>query len=268
VETSIGTHSRLAEAVRYSMALPGKRFRPVLVVECGRVCGGREEAALAAAVAVECVHTFSLIHDDLPAMDDDELRRGKPCSHKVFGEALAILVGDWLATHPFSLLVSAYSAETAAALARTLADGALDMVAGQAADVEGESQTTQPALVEFIHLHKTARLIEASCRMGAICADAPAETLIALGRFGRHLGMAFQITDDLLDATGTTENVGKRVGKDAAAAKQTYPAAFGVERSRTRAREEVEAALAALESFGAAGEHLRSLARYVIARDR
>lgn len=267
LEASIGTHSRLAEAVQYSMASGGKRFRPVLVLKCCRICGGREDAAMPAAIAVECVHAFSLIHDDLPAMDDDELRRGRPCCHKVFGEAVAILAGDWLAVQPFTLLATAYPAELAASLTRTLAEGMLGMIAGQAADVEGEQRPTDPQLVDFIHQHKTARLIEVACRMGGLCAAASEESLAGLGCFGRHLGLAFQITDDLLDASGSTTAVGKRVGKDADAAKQTYPAAHGIESSRSRAGEEVAAALEALEPFGPRADRLREMARFVIARD-
>ena len=268
LEASIGTHSRLAEAVQYSMASGGKRFRPVLVLECCRICGGSEDTAMPAAIAMECVHSFSLVHDDLPAMDDDELRRGRPCCHKVFGEAVAILAGDWLAVQPFTLLATGYPAELAASLTRTLAEGMLGMIAGQAADVEGEQRPTDPQLVDFIHQHKTARLIEAACQMGGLCAAASEESLAGLGYFGRHLGLAFQITDDLLDAGGSTAAVGKRVGKDADAAKQTYPAAHGVESSRSRAGEEVAAALAALEPFGPRADRLREMARYVIARDR
>jgi geranylgeranyl diphosphate synthase type II len=264
----IGPHSRLAEAVRYSMELPGKRFRPVLTLECCRVCGGAEERAVAAAMALECIHTFSLIHDDLPAMDDDELRRGKPCNHKVFGEAGAILAGDWLAVHPFALLASEYSPELAGALVRTLAVGTLAMIEGQAADVEAEQRPPDARLLEYIHLHKTARLIETACRMGGLCAGASEAALEALGCYGRRLGLAFQITDDLLDATGSTDALGKRAGKDAVAGKQTYPAAHGIEASRAAARREYLAACEALEIFGPAADRLRQLAEYVITRDR
>jgi geranylgeranyl diphosphate synthase type II len=267
LETSLGTHSRLGEAVRYSVALPGKRFRPVLLMECCRCCGGVEVVALTAGIAVECVHAFSLIHDDLPAMDDDDLRRGQPSNHKVFGEAMAILAGDWLATHAFALLLEAYPAELAASLGQALAAGALGMVEGQGADVDGEERPTDATLVEYIHLHKTARLIEATCRMGALCAGADAAAREAVSDYGRHLGLAFQITDDLLDVTGSTAALGKQVGKDAAAAKQTYPAAHGTEASRRRAHEEVAAALAAVDMFGERADRLREMARYVIARD-
>jgi geranylgeranyl diphosphate synthase type II len=264
----IGPHTRLAEAVHYSLALPGKRFRPVLLVECCRCGGGSEEAALPAAVAVECVHTFSLIHDDLPAMDDDELRRGQPCNHKVFGEALAILAGDWLATDAFVLLAQSYPPGLAASLVQELARGVLGMVAGQGADVEGEGRAPDGQLVEFIHLYKTAKLIEATCRMGGLCAAAEEELRSVLGRYGRHLGLAFQITDDLMDATGSAQVAGKRLRKDAQASKQTFPAAVGIDASRVRAQAEVDAAIGSLQALGGAADHLRELARYVAARDR
>ena len=269
LKASLQPHSRLIEAVEYSLAGGGKRLRPVLVLETCRVCGGAEQAAWPAALAIECIHTFSLIHDDLPAMDDDDLRRGKPTSHKVFGEALAVLAGDWLVTHAFDLLTSEpVDSRVAPQLVRTLAQASGDMIVGQGADVAGEQQPTNADLVRFIHRHKTARLLEGACRLGALSAQSAADQLEAVAVYGRRLGLAFQISDDLLDCTGTTENVGKRVGKDAAESKQTYPAAFGIEQSRRRAREEIEAAVAALEPFGSEAEKLCGLAWYVIARDR
>lgn len=268
LEPLFRAHSRLAEAIEYSLRLPGKRMRPVLVLECCRACGGDPERAVPAAVAVECVHTFSLIHDDLPAMDDDELRRGKPCNHKIFGEAIAILAGDWLAVRASEILIRSYPAELACSLNRALLDGSLAMVAGQAADIENEERPPNAELVEFIHLHKTARLIENSCRLGALCAAADAARLAAVAEFGRRLGLTFQITDDLLDATGSAERLGKNVGKDAVAGKQTAPAAFGVEQSRRRAAAEIRLAIEALEPLGENGVQLADLARYVTQRDR
>jgi geranylgeranyl diphosphate synthase type II len=262
-------HGGLLDAVEYSLAGGGKRLRPVLVLETCRVCEGDEQAAWPAALAIECIHTFSLIHDDLPAMDDDDLRRGKPTSHKVFGEALALLAGDWLIAHAFELLsADAVDARLAAALVRTLAQASGDMIVGQSADIAGERLPSNADLVRFIHRHKTARLLEGACRLGALSAQAPADRLEAVAEYGRRLGLAFQISDDLLDCTGTTETLGKRVGKDTAGSKQTYPAAFGIEQSRRRARAESEAAVVALESFGSEAENLRGLAWYVIARDR
>jgi len=259
-------HSRLIEAGVYSLTQGGKRLRPILVLESCAVCGGQPTAAHAAALAVECIHTFSLIHDDLPAMDDDDLRRGQPTSHKVFGEALAVLAGDWLSLHAFRLLAEARLPVTADLVA-ALPAGSLGMVEGQGADIAGEQRPPATDLVEYIHRHKTAGLIEACCRLGALSAAADAEAVAALGRYGRHLGLAFQIVDDVLDETSTTAALGKRAGKDAAVSKQTYPAVFGRDASRAQARREVDAATAALAPFGAAAQRLCELAEVVVTRD-
>jgi geranylgeranyl diphosphate synthase type II len=262
-------HSRLLDAVEYSLAAGGKRLRPVLVLETCRVCGGSLESAWPAALAIECIHAFSLIHDDLPAMDDDDLRRGKPTCHKVFGEALAVLAGDWLVAHAFELLtLGAVAPHVAPALVRALAEATGDMVVGQAADIAGERQPADPELVRFIHQHKTARLLECACRLGALTAQASTEKTEALAEYGRRVGLAFQISDDLLDRTGTTENLGKRVGKDAGESKQTYPAAFGIKESHRQARQEIEGAVAALKPFGPEAAQLKALAWYVIQRNR
>jgi geranylgeranyl diphosphate synthase type II len=261
-------NSRLLAAVEYSLRLPGKRLRPVLVLECCRVCGGAVENALTAAVAVECVHTFSLIHDDLPALDDDDLRRGQPCNHKVFGQAQALLAGDFLAVYPFELLTRSYPAPLASKLVETLADGTLGMIAGQAADCDGEGRPPDVELVQYIHRNKTGRLMAAACRMGALCAGAKAGELAALQDYGERLGLAFQITDDLLDVTGSAQKVGKQVAKDARRHKQTYPAAAGIEPSRQAAAAAVESAIAAVSPFGESAQNLRDLAHYVLTRDR
>lgn len=269
VESAIGTHSRLAAAVQYSVQVGGKRLRPILVLEACRACGGRTDAAWPAALAIELVHTFSLIHDDLPAMDNDDLRRGQPTNHRVFGEALAILAGDWLVTHALRLVATTPAeGRTVAELVRILADGTERMISGQASDIAGEGQPADRARVDFIHVHKTAALIETCGRLGAVAASAPAQSVAALADYGRHLGLAFQITDDLLDVTGRAADVGKRVGKDAVVAKQTYPAVYGVDESRRQAQREVDAALAALAGCGARAERLRELAGFVAARDR
>jgi geranylgeranyl diphosphate synthase type II len=268
IESGLGTHSRMGNAVVYSVRAGGKRVRPILVLESCGVCGVNPGAAMPAAIAMELIHTFSLIHDDLPAMDDDELRRGKPSNHKVYGEALAVLSGDWLMAHALSLVADErLKPSISTKLVATLLEGTKAMIAGQAADVDNEQRAADRELVRYIHQHKTAALIEACCRLGTQAADAPADVVVALGRYGRHLGLAFQITDDLLDQQGNEEQLGKHVGKDAAASKQTYPAAFGIEESRAQAAREVDAALAALESFGGRADRLRDLARYVICRD-
>lgn len=265
---AIGPHSRLAEAVEYALIQPGKRLRPVLLLEACSLLAGAPDAALPAACAIECIHTFSLVHDDLPAMDDDDLRRGRPTCHKVFGDAAAILAGDWLATYALQLLHLDYPPTTAVRLAEALASATLGMIEGQAADIAGEQQPPDGDLVQYIHVRKTARLLEAATRMGAICASASEPDERALSTYGRRLGLAFQIADDLLDATGVSGRLGKRAGKDAEQSKQTYPAVYGVEASRRRAAAEADAALQAIESYGPRGEHLRDIARYVVTRDR
>ena len=266
--TALGSRRRLAAAVEYSFRVGGKRIRPILVLECGRLCGGAGERAMPAALALEFVHTFSLIHDDLPAMDDDDLRRGQPTNHRVFGEGLAILAGDWLLAHAFRLVATPrYDGELAAALARTLADGTERMIAGQAADLAGMAEVTDPGLVRYIHENKTAALLETACRLGALCAGADEPATAALTAYGRHVGLAFQIADDVLDATGAAARVGKAVRKDAVVSKQTYPAAFGTDESRVRAQAEVDAAVGALALFGQRAGRLRELAGFVLARD-
>lgn len=268
LKSAIGPHSRLAEAVLYSVQAGGKRLRPILVLETCRVCGGASTAAMPAALAMELMHTFSLIHDDLPAMDDDDLRRGQPSNHKAYGEAMAVLAGDWLSAHSFSLLATVpKGAECVAGLLRAFGDGVKAMIDGQAADVESEGLPADRDRVRYIHEHKTAALIETCCHLGALCGGASTGVVAALARYGRHLGLAFQIVDDLLDFRGREERLGKRVGKDAVANKQTYPAAFGETESEAQARLEVEAALHALESFGGRADRLRGLARYIISRD-
>ena len=260
----------LKEPMRYAIEGPGKRIRPAVVLWCCELIGGRvNHNALIAAAAIEMVHTYSLIHDDLPAMDNDDTRRGQPTNHKVFGEGMAVLAGDWLVTHAFSLLTSdRFSPGLVPALVRALTDGTERMIAGQGADIAGEGRPPDAALVRYIHEHKTAALIETCCRLGALCAGASGDAVAALAKYGRHLGLAFQITDDLLDATSSLERMGKAVGKDAVASKQTYPAAFGLDESRAQARREVDAALTALEPFGSRADRLRDLARYVVRRDR
>lgn len=260
-------HSQLAAAIEYSLCQKGKRVRPVLVLAGCEACGGRLDDADAAALAVECIHTFSLIHDDLPAMDDDDLRRGVATNHKVFGEALAILAGDWLVAEAFALLAESPCPRRGEMVA-ALADGTKAMTIGQAADIAGERRPADRGLLEFIHRHKTAGLLEASCRMGALAGGASDAQIAALSRFGAHLGLAFQIVDDVLDCTGTTATLGKRSGKDCAVEKQTYPAAVGVEESRKLAAAEIAAARAALAPFGARASNLARLAEYVLSRER
>jgi geranylgeranyl diphosphate synthase type II len=261
----------LTEAIRYSLLAPGKRLRPRLVLMAAEACGGDFSPALPAACAVEMIHAYSLVHDDLPAMDDDDIRRGRPTCHKVYGEATAILVGDALLARAFELLASEIeprqvAAQCCAVLAR--AAGPTALVGGQAADLEMEaankvSLNGSLEELEAIHRRKTGSLIEASLQLGALVAGATATQLKTLSTFGRHLGLAFQITDDLLDVAGSQADVGKRLAKDAERGKLTYPRLLGVEASRQRATKLIDEACAMIEVFGPRGEPLQVLAKYV-----
>lgn len=262
--------SELLNAVRYSALAPGKRLRPFLVVRCCELVGGDIDEAWWAAAAIESVHAFSLIHDDLPAMDDDDVRRGQPTCHKKFGEAQAILAGDALVVLAFELLSQAtedprVNCELVGELAS--ATGWRGMIGGQAVDVASQSAAVARDLVEIIHLQKTSRLFECACRMGAIVGRADAEAVDELARFGQMVGLAFQIGDDLLDLTATEGALGKAVAKDAKAGKQTFPGCVGVEESRMEARRRIASAIAALTRYGPDADDLRSLARFMVERN-
>ncbi|MBM4040899.1 MAG: polyprenyl synthetase family protein [Planctomycetes bacterium] len=265
-----GPARRLADAMRYSVFAGGKRLRPALVLLASDLCHGARELALPPACAIELVHTYSLIHDDLPAMDDDDLRRGRPSCHKAFGEATAILAGDALLTLAFDVLAQPPCEQRAAALVAELARGAGvgGMLAGQQADMDLAGEEATAERVEFIHRHKTAALMATALRLGARAADAAEETVARLGRFGELLGVAFQIADDALDVECTSEQLGKTPGKDVTGGKITYPAVFGLAESRRRASALVEQALAELAPFGPPADLLRDLAHYVVARKR
>lgn len=259
----------LGKAVRYAAGSGGKRVRPFIVTRFCQLCGGTEDDALPAAGALECVHAFSLVHDDLPAMDNDDFRRGRPTCHKAFGEAVAILAGDALLALAFELLATRLSdpvkiARATAELAR--GTGWTGMIAGQTDDITSENLPADLNLVQKIHAGKTARLFEAAGRLGAISAGADETQTRAAADFGQNLGLAFQIADDILDVTGTAESMGKAVAKDAEAGKQTYPAAVGLRESRRTAKQRVARAVAALEPFGPDADDLRALVRYIIER--
>jgi geranylgeranyl diphosphate synthase, type II len=261
----------LKEAIRYALLAPGKRLRPRLVLLAAEACDGSVTAAIPAACAVEMIHAYSLVHDDLPAMDDDDLRRGRPTCHKAFDEATAILVGDALLARAFEVLASDIkpadrAVQCCAVLAK--AAGATALVGGQAADLAGDALATEVEHLESIHRRKTGALIVASLALGGISAGASPVQLAALEQFGRHLGLAFQITDDLLDVSGTQAAAGKRLAKDAARGKATYPGLLGIEGSRRRAAELVDEACQSIQSFGTAAEPLRELARSVLDRNR
>jgi geranylgeranyl diphosphate synthase, type II len=260
----------LAEAIRYALLAPGKRLRPQLVLLAAQACGGSLEAALPAACAVEMVHAYSLVHDDLPAMDDDDLRRGRATCHRVYGEDVAILVGDALLARAFEVLgtfvkPADLSGRCCAVLGQ--AAGATALVGGQAADLAGGADKADVAALEAIHRRKTGALLTASVQLGGITGGASNEQLAALEAFGQALGLAFQITDDLLDVSGNQAIVGKRVDKDAARGKVTYPQLLGVEASRMRAAELTEQACQAVDTFGSAAKPLQDLARFVLDRN-
>jgi geranylgeranyl pyrophosphate synthase len=262
---------RLMEAVEYSLMAGGKRLRPALVLETYAACTGATEpnpSALAAAGAVELIHTFSLVHDDLPAMDDDDLRRGRPTNHKVFGEAMAILAGDAMVAMAFEALAADADPPLAPPLVRELAaaTGPLGMIGGQVLDMEGERRELDLDALRALHAAKTGALLTASCRMGAIAASAAEQVLDAVTRFGRALGLAFQIMDDILDVTSTPEQLGKGTAKDASRGKNTYPGLVGLDASRAEAQQQVRAAEEALEALGAGADGLRTLARFAAAR--
>jgi geranylgeranyl diphosphate synthase type II len=258
------------EAMRYSALGGGKKMRPALVLLAAEACGGSAEEATAAACAVEMVHTYSLIHDDLPAMDNDDLRHGKPSCHKAFGEAMAILAGDGLLTEAFAVLATRVAdAAKARRLAAELAAaaGATGMVGGQAADLKAERErSADERLLGVIHRRKTARMIEAAAAMGAISAGASEHLERTLRNYGGHLGLAFQIADDILDAEATTATLGKTAGKDAAAGKLTYVKCYGAAAARARALAEADRAVDALGVFGHEADWLRDLARFVVRR--
>lgn len=259
-------------AMRYSLFAGGKRIRPALVLAAAEACGGDRAAALPAACAVECVHTYSLVHDDLPAMDDDDLRRGRPTSHKVFGEGIAILAGDALLTAAFDLV--AQCADTPRhrqpAFVRELAEagGSLQLIAGQVADLEGEGRKLSEADLRYIHERKTSALLRCAARLGGMTANATPAQLRALTEFGQHVGLAFQVIDDILDVTQTSETLGKTAGKDVAAEKATYPSIVGLEKSRAIAARLTGRAFAALEPFRGRAKALEAIAGHLLKRDR
>ena len=261
----------LLQAIRYSLLAPGKRLRPILVLMAGEACGTSGDEAMPAACAVEMVHAYSLVHDDLPAMDDDDLRRGQPTCHKKCGEAMAILAGDALLTLAFETLAlqirpPQVAVACCAALAR--AAGSQGMVGGQADDCMGRLAHANLETLESIHNRKTGQMIRVSLKLGALVAGADDTRIQALDEFGRRLGLAFQITDDLLDVRGEEAVTGKRVGKDFNQGKLTFPGLLGVDESYRRAEQLIEQASRDIEPFGRQGHGLEAVARYVLARNR
>jgi geranylgeranyl diphosphate synthase type II len=267
--------ARLLESMEYSLMAGGKRLRPTLVLECWRACRPENPAtkgnqsALAAAAAIELIHTFSLVHDDLPAMDDDDLRRGRPTNHKVYGEAMAILSGDAMVTLAFETIATDADPVSIPALVGELASasGPIGMIGGQVLDIDGEQQSLALSELQRIHRMKTGALLTSSCRLGAIAASADAAQLAAITEFGRHMGLAFQIIDDVLDVTSTPEQLGKATNKDAAKGKNTYPNLLGIDESMRLGRAELAAALSALTPLADNANRLKILAKFVVERD-
>ncbi len=258
----------LHKAMTYSVLAGGKRFRPILALAAAQACGRPEAAALTAGAALELLHTYTLIHDDLPCMDDDDLRRGKPTCHIVFGEANALLAGDALQTLAFLWLAALPAAASPARLVAELARaaGSQGVIGGQVEDLLAEGSRPSAARLRYIHVHKTAVLIEAAVRLGAIAGGASEPQIRQLGRYGLALGLAFQIADDILNATSTPEALGKPVGSDQARGKLTYVAVHGLPASRRMARSLVRQAQAALKDLPGPSAPLHALADYVICR--
>jgi len=265
--------SSLHKAMRYSVFSGGKRLRPVLAIAAYEAVGGEGDHVLPYACALELIHTYSLIHDDLPAMDNDDYRRGRPTSHRMFGEGLAILAGDALLTEAFSLMTrpeftTGLGDEVVLRVVHELsrAAGIQGMVGGQVVDLESEGKTVEFATVEWIHTHKTGALIVSAVRIGARLGGAGEETLAALTRYAEGVGLAFQITDDILNVEGEERHLGKRVGTDRQRGKGTYPAVIGIERSKDTARTLLKEAVEALDMFGHNADPLREIARFILER--
>jgi geranylgeranyl diphosphate synthase type II len=263
----------LHKAMRYSLFAGGKRIRPILALASYEACGGNPKDIVPYATALELIHTYSLIHDDLPSMDNDDLRRGKPTNHKVFGEAMAILAGDALLTEAFLILSnnlhsSSLKPSNLIKIIRevSLSSGVHGMVGGQALDIFSENIEPDKDTLNFIHLHKTAALITASVRMGAILANIKEKKLKALTEYGTGIGLAFQIIDDILDIEGNAEELGKTAGSDIKMKKMTYPALCGTEKSRQKAKDLIADAIDSLKIFSSEADQLRKIARYLLKR--
>ena len=262
----------LHKAMRYSLFAGGKRLRPILCLAAAEACRGNVDTALPLACAVECIHTYSLVHDDLPSMDNDDFRRGRPTCHKVFGDGIAVLAGDALLTIAFEIVSNATPTPRydISILLReiSVAAGSQRLIAGQVADLEAEGRRVKRNQLRFIHENKTAAMLKSSVRLGAMSANADARKLSAITQFGERLGLAFQVIDDILDVTQTSEILGKSAGKDVAAKKATYPAVIGLEKSRGEARRLTRQAHDALSVFREGdAEALHALANYLLERE-
>ena len=260
------------KAMRYSLFAGGKRMRPAVLLAAAQACGGAEKNAMPLACAVECIHTYSLIHDDLPAMDNDDFRRGKPTNHKVYGEGIAVLAGDALLTQAFEIAAQCKRfpryPHDQIVLEIAKASGSLQLVGGQVADLEGENKKLSVAELRYIHERKTSALLCCSVRLGGMSANCTTAQLKALTDFGYNVGLAFQVIDDILDVTQTSEQLGKTAGKDVAVQKATYPSIVGLEKSRKIAKQLTAKAFASLKPFKGKAVVLEALAEYLLKRDR
>ena len=271
--TNDRTPPELLEAMRYCLLAGGKRLRPILALAAAETLGGQPEKIVREACALELLHTYTLIHDDLPSMDDDDFRRGRPSAHKVFGEALAILAGDALQAEAFAILASSthHPPATMIEAIRLIAEacGPRGIVGGQVVDILSEGKSVSVKTLEYIHRHKTGCLITASVMLGALLArtkKTPPHHLRAIETYGNAIGLAFQITDDILDVTGSSENLGKATGVDEKRGKATYPAIIGLEKAREIQNKLYNEALAALDDFGNQADPLRHIARHIVER--
>lgn len=271
IPSEVTSPATIHKAMRHSMFAGGKRLRPILCLAAAEACGGRVETAMPAACAVECLHTYTLIHDDLPCMDDDDFRRGVPTCHKVYGDGIAVLAGDALQALAFQLLaqvpgnanynVGHFVSELA------ITSGSLHLIGGQVMDLEGEGKKLPLADLRYVHESKTAALLTTSIKLGGMCVGASPEQVRALHTFGWDTGLAFQIIDDILDVTQTTEKLGKSAGKDLTSEKSTYPALLGLDASREEAHRLTHEAMQALRIFGPKADPLRQLAEHLLNRD-
>jgi geranylgeranyl diphosphate synthase type II len=268
--------SILFKAIRHSLFAGGKRIRPILSIAAFETVGGRGDGILPFGCALEMIHTYSLIHDDLPAIDNDDYRRGKPTCHKIFGEAMAILAGDGLLTEAFQLMTNRSVWDGSLGDQGAILDiihevaraaGVLGMVGGQVVDVESEGKEVDLPTLQYIHTHKTGAMILVSVRMGAKLGGAKEESLMALTRYGERVGLAFQIADDILNVEGKSHSLGKSTGTDLSKGKATYPSLFGLEESKKRAKELVGLSLEALSPFASEADPLREIARFIVVRE-
>ena len=274
-EQEVKPSTPLHKAIRHSLLNGGKRIRPILSIAAFEAVGGKGDQILPFACALEMIHTYSLIHDDLPAMDNDDYRRGKPTCHKVFGEAIGILAGDGLLTEAFRLMTNRSSWDDPSRDKGLILDivneiaqaaGITGMVGGQVADIESEGKEVDLPMLQYIHTHKTGAMILVSIRVGARLGGAHRETLRALTRYGERIGLAFQVVDDILNVEGKAMALGKSTGTDLSRGKATYPSLLGLEESKRRAKELVEMALESLKPYGSEVDPLREIARFIMAR--